>query len=106
MKEKDAQKQILQYLALKQIWSIRHNTGAAVIKSGNTQRFVRFGTPGLADIVAFTKGGQVIWIEVKSAKGKQSELQREFQKQAEKHGHVYILAKSVEDLYPLFGGGL
>ena len=102
--ERDVQRQILQYLALKRIWTIRHNTGAALIESSGKRRFVRFGTPGLADIVAFTPGGQVVWIEVKSEKGRQTEIQKEFQLKAEKHQHHYVLAKRVEDLYPLFGG--
>lgn len=104
MAEKDTLKAILQFLALKQVWAIRHNTGAAVIESRGRKRFVRFGTPGLADVVAFTRGGQVVWIEAKSEKGKQSEMQREFQAKAEKHGHYYLLVRSVDDLFPLFGG--
>jgi hypothetical protein len=39
-----------------------------------------------------------IWIEVKAADGKQSELQKSFQQQVEEHGHTYILARSLEDV--------
>jgi len=102
--ERDTQKAILQFLALKKLWAIRLNTGAAMYQTGGKTRFVRFGSPGLADIAVFTKGGVgVIWVEVKSKTGKLSEAQREFKKQAEEHGHFYIVARDVSDLYPLFG---
>jgi hypothetical protein len=39
-----------------------------------------------------------MWIEVKSATGKQSELQKSFQAQVEAEGHRYIVARSIEDV--------
>jgi hypothetical protein len=73
------------------------NTGAAKIDG----RFMRFGTPGMADIVAYPTScavPAVIWVECKAAKGKQSELQKSFQKLVEGAGHVYIIARSVDDV--------
>jgi hypothetical protein len=79
-------------------------------------RYVRFGTPGMADILAFkrrktgflashsievdyTKDVIVpVWIEVKADKGKQSPLQKSFQDQVEDEGHRYIVARSIEDV--------
>ena len=46
--------------------------------------------PGIADITAI-KNGIVYQIEVKAAKGRQSELQRQFQASWEAAGGVYIL---------------
>lgn len=103
--EKDVQKAILQFLALKKIWAIRQNTGAiAFQRRDGSKGYLKAGVPGMADIQAWTAGGHTIWIEVKSSNGKQTDDQKEFQRQAEKHNHVYILARDVSDLYPLFGG--
>jgi len=102
--ERDTQKAILQFLALKRVLAYRMNTGAAVYETAGKKRFVRYGNPGMADILAITTGGQCIWIEVKAAKGKQSESQIRFQREVEKRGHTYLVARSVEDLYPLLGG--
>lgn len=101
MSERDTQKAILQFLALKRVLAYRMNTGAAVYKTAGKRRFVRYGTPGMADVVAFTPQS-VIWIEVKGPKGRQSPEQREFQKVHEKLGHIYVLARSLSDVSCLF----
>lgn len=97
MSERDTQKAILQYLALKKVLAYRMNTGA--IKTEG--RFFRFGSPGMADVVAFTPQS-VIWIEVKGSKGRQSPEQVAFQKRHENLGHVYILARDLSDVSVLF----
>jgi Holliday junction resolvase len=53
--------------------------------------------PGIADLYAI-KNGEGIWIEVKTAKGKQSTLQRAFQDNIELHGGRYYVARSIDDL--------
>lgn len=117
MKEAEVQKAILDYLAARHVLSFRMNTGAVSATYNGKNRFMRFGTPGMADILAFPtfgtcrsipmRGGyydvtlteQVpTWIEVKAPKGVQSELQKSFQKQVEEHGHRYILARCVDDV--------
>ena len=85
---------IMDWLAAKHILAFRMNTGTAKIEN----RFIRFGTPGMADILAFAKDGTVTWIECKAAKGKQSEVQKSFQRQVEENGHSYILAYSINDV--------
>lgn len=102
--EKVIQKQILQYLTLKKVWAIRNNTGSFQIKrKDGSEGYAKTGERGLADIVAFTRNS-VIWIECKpSTGGKQSDNQKEFQLKAEAHGHIYIVAKGIEDVQCLFG---
>lgn len=76
------------------IW--RQNTGAIVIDN----RLVRFGVPGQADITGLLiPSGRRIEIEVKDAKGRQRESQKKFQAMIEKAGGIYILARSVDDVY-------
>jgi len=52
---------------------------------------------GLADLQAI-KGGRVIMIEVKTARGRLSQDQVQFAADWEDHGGTYILARSVEDV--------
>ncbi len=68
------------------------------------RRFVRFGEKGMADVLAFTPHETVIWVECKGTNGKQSEYQKQFQKDVEKYGHIYILAKSVDEVTDLYEG--
>jgi len=101
--ESQTQRLILDWLAAKRILAFRMNSGA--VKTD--KRFFRFGVAGMADILAFPEEWQAItptWIEVKAAKGRQSEFQKSFQRQVEEAGHRYILAKSVDDVIAALGG--
>jgi Holliday junction resolvase-like predicted endonuclease len=57
----------------------------------------RWSYKGFPDRIA-VKNGVVLFIEVKTEKGKQSEHQVEFQKQIEDHGGIYLLVRSVDDI--------
>ena len=111
MKESWVQTAIMEYLSAKHILAFRMNTGAMKMD----KRFVRFGVPGMADILAFpvqsfsyeievssrkrTMSYTVpTWIECKATKGVQSDLQKSFQKHVEEHGHRYVVARSIEDV--------
>jgi hypothetical protein len=103
----------LDWLAAKRIYAIRMNTGAVSAEHNGKKRFMRFGVPGCADILAFPRERYAAlgfptsadfeytvptWIECKALKGRQSDLQKSFQKQVEAEGHKYILIWSIEDL--------
>lgn len=75
------------------IW--RANCGVARIGP----RTVRFGLPGQGDVSGLYKDGRRLEIEVKSARGRQREEQKNFQKMIERFGGVYILARCVEDVH-------
>lgn len=47
-----------------------------------------------------TEGRQNPLFEIKTATGKQSQWQIEFQETCEAHGGTYILARSVKDVQP------
>lgn len=95
--ESTIQKEILLEFGARQdmrIW--RQNTGALKIDD----RFIRFGVPGQADITGLLiPSGRRIEIEVKDAKGSQRKAQKKFQAMIEKSGGIYILARSVDDVY-------
>jgi len=103
-------KSILIYLQARHVLAFRQNVGAVEAVYHGNSRFMRFGVPGMADVLAFpywlmsSKADNVIkiikplWIEVKTATGKQSDLQKSFQQQVESHGHKYVIARSIEDV--------
>jgi hypothetical protein len=88
---------ILSYLKLRPGKYWRQNTGAVSLASKRGNRFVRFGLVGAADITGI-KDGKRIEIEVKTAKGKLSDNQKNFRSMIEEQGGVYIVARSVDDV--------
>jgi len=95
-KESDIQQTILDYFSYAKVFHYRQNSGGGY-KSGD--RFIpRFASvSGLPDIVCIIRG-KYIGIEVKTAKGKQSESQTDFQKELESAGGTYILARSLDEV--------
>jgi hypothetical protein len=94
---------ILEYLAVKHIFSLRMNSGAIRMESQNGRtRYFKGHEPGTADVLALPIAEQGLhwptWIEAKAENGKQSESQRDFQKRVEAEGHRYILARGIDDL--------
>jgi hypothetical protein len=102
---------ILEYLAVERIWAVRMQSGALPITGkGGKIRPMRFGTPGMGDILATPmvecengacqryKMPVVLWIECKAADGRQSEAQKSFASQARAAGHEYLVARSIEDV--------
>lgn len=110
MKESEIQRACLDYLAARHVFAIRMNTGAMSGQHNGRNWFLKFGLPGMADVLAFTPHSTpiahgtnismqvVVWIEVKNERGKQSALQKSFQQRVEAEGHRYLLVRSVQDL--------
>ena len=53
---------------------------------------------GWSDLTCVFPGGRYVGIEVKSARGTQSEEQRQHQRQIEEVGGTYLLCRSVEEV--------
>jgi len=83
----------LDLLGAYKVFAFRNNTGAFKTERGG---FVRFGCKGSPDIIA-VYGGQFIGVECKD-KTKQSESQKEFQKNLEEANGIYWLVHSSEEL--------
>lgn len=64
--------------------------------------FVRGGksSSGAPDVMIF-KDGKTIFIECKTQSGKQTDSQKQFQKEIEAQGFKYILARSINDIIDL-----
>jgi hypothetical protein len=99
MKESDTQKAILEWLAWKHIFHYRNNSGAFKRDDGHFYRFGAVGSPDIVCIIA----GQYVGIEVKAPKGRQSDNQKEFQRQLEAAGGKYILAFSIDEVAKQIG---
>jgi hypothetical protein len=101
-------KQILDFLEAKRVLAFRINTGAMKSEHKGKMRFMRFGSVGMADILAFTfdrnepsRPSRALWIECKTGKGRQSEAQKSFQSKVEHDGHRYVTARSMDDVADL-----
>lgn len=67
------------------------------------RRVVRFGVPGQADLTGILPGGIRLEIEVKTSDGRQTPDQRAYQKMIEQFGGVYVLARTVSDVWMSIG---
>ena len=95
IKEKDLQKQILEYLNLKGHYCWRNNSGAFKTERGG---FYRMGMIGSPDIIGVAKNGCFIGIEVKINGNKPSVYQDDFIKQIKSRGGIGIVAYSLDDV--------
>lgn len=73
---------------------VRNNVGKFFTAYGQP---IAIGTPGLSDLTLYSNGGKTIFIEVKTATGRQSEQQKRFQKAVERLGYEYIIMRSIEE---------
>lgn len=95
------------YLLARRILFFRMNTGAIPSSYKGRTRLIRFGSPGMADIIAFPVTKRVmglglvikpLWIEVKAPNGEQTPQQISFQKIVEDNGHSYLVARGIEPI--------
>ena len=54
--------------------------------------------PGVPDLVVLLPGSLVLWVEVKTPKGKRSPAQERMAVRLEQLGHYYVLARNVGDV--------
>jgi hypothetical protein len=107
-RERDIQKSILDWLKLKRIFHFRANTGATSFGTGPKRRFVRFGEPGVPDIIAIRESagiGQFVGVEVKGHDGALSLAQQNFSCRVLDAGGAYLVARSLEDVVKFFEPG-
>lgn len=98
---------------------LRLNSGDFIEVRGKTRRRIRGCAPGTADfeIILFepmpvkfegktVEAGllRVIFLELKSATGKQSDDQKKFEKLVDSMGCEYHLARSVDEVISIIGG--
>ena len=82
--ETDIRRQVTDYLQLRQYFSFYVLQGLGAYK-------------GIPDLIA-VKNGRVLFIELKTPRGRQSDYQRKFQADLEAAGGEYVLCRGVDDL--------
>lgn len=104
--EKDIQKQILEYLALRRIVAWRQNSGAMKGKSATGKAwYVKFHTaPGCSDVLGVLPGGRFFAIEVKRPGNVATPNQESFIEKIRQAGGLAFVAYSVDDVIREFNG--
>lgn len=81
------------------IFMFRINVGVFRPLHGDQKRAIRSAPDGTPDLLGVKAPGQAFAIEVKTARGQQRDAQIKWQRAWEKRGGIYILARSVDDVY-------
>lgn len=103
-RERDVQRQCLDYLALRGLFSYRNNTGAFAGEYKGRKRFVRFGVKGAPDVIACIRG-RFIGFETKRPEGgKLSADQEAFRNNLIAAGGAYFVIRSLNDLIEALEG--
>lgn len=122
--ERDVQRAVLERLLLdpRVAWCCRLNTGAARYQDGKgRERFVRFGFPGMSDVVGQMAplswsqeegrgspldclGGAFLAVEVKRCRTKLTDDQRAFLLRVREAGGVAGVARSADDVDAILRG--
>lgn len=101
MKESDLQKAIVEYLELMGVYFFAINNemaGGGKSAKIRMQHFKAMGLrAGASDLVLVLRE-KVVFMEVKTEKGRQSESQKTFQMVVESLGHRYEVVRSVYDV--------
>jgi uncharacterized membrane protein YphA (DoxX/SURF4 family) len=102
--EKDIQNAIITYLRALGHLVIRLPLGPMLISRGAQKIYKKHPLSGFPDLFGVMRGGRgrMFAIEVKSEKGKTSDLQNLWLAQLEKFGVVTMVARSVEDVIKRF----
>lgn len=99
--ESDVLRACRQYLSLCGIFHFRCNVQGVPLHDGSGG-YRKAPSKGIADIIGVIGDGNhdgwALAIEVKSARGRQSPAQREFQRQWQEAGGLYLLCRSVDEL--------
>jgi penicillin-binding protein-related factor A (putative recombinase) len=92
--EKEIQRDILRYLALRGLFHYKNNT-VGIFKQA-TGTYIPSPSKGAPDIVCILKG-RFIGLEVKTPKGKLSDDQGEFHRQILKAGGIVFTVRSLDE---------
>ena len=100
MKEAVLQQNIRLALGMRDdIFMFRINVGVFRPIDGPSQRVIRSAPEGTPDLMGVLAPGRAFAIEVKAPRGKQQDAQKNWQDAWEKRGGIYVLARSLEDVY-------
>lgn len=97
--EHDLQKQVLAYISLKGNHVFAFAIPNAAKRTPATAARMRAEglMPGVADLCVMLPAGQVRWLELKAARGRQSPEQEMFEEVCEVLGHCYAVARTLDE---------
>ena len=98
MKETELVKMCIELLRLKGCMAWRQNTGVMRKTYRGKSRVVRFGTPGMSDILGVLPGGRILAVECKVGTGKETLSQFAFQEAVRAIGGWAVVVRSVHQL--------
>jgi hypothetical protein len=105
--EGDLKKAVIDYLQYKQnqgaLYWERLNSGAAFKWNGKKFYRIQLCREGTSDLEVLSNG-VTYFLELKSKKGKPTEVQRLFRDQVEAQGARYLVIRDVAEVMELFGG--
>lgn len=87
---------VCEYLTYKRIFFYRQNN-VPICDAGVYRRMPKYSIPGVSDLLALPYN-RTMFLECKSPTGKQSQAQKEFEKNVKASGHEYYIIRSVEDV--------
>ena len=99
--ESDVLASVVKYLQYhpQVVWAARMNTGGGrLVRGQSASQFIKFGFAGSPDIHGMLKGGQALYVECKSEKGRLSPAQAAFLDMVRAGGGIAIVARSIDDV--------
>lgn len=97
--ERRIQDQILTMLRYRRIFAFHiPNHGLLSRRTGRYNKVGQFHVAGVPDLAVVLPAGRMLWIEVKSQVGRQSLEQKDVERRLQDLGHVYLLARSLQDV--------
>jgi hypothetical protein len=99
-RESEILRQVLDYLALRQIPAWRSNSGGMTIDTGLTRRHVRFnGAPGCSDVLGLLPpSGRLLAVECKRPGKKPTAAQQRFLDMVTANGGLALVISDVRSL--------
>lgn len=87
-------------------WVQRLNTGAGKLlrADGTHSQFIRFGFPGLSDLLGQMRDGRLLVMETKARIGTLTAEQIAFLENVQRHGGVAGVARTIEDAAAIIAG--
>ena len=76
---------------------MRRNAGLTIVGKGPNRRAIKGCEPGTPDIAVMLNGGRMVWLELKTAKGRLSRSQAAWHEMARGMGHTVHVARSVDE---------
>lgn len=76
---------------------MRLNAGTTILGKGASRRAIKGCEPGTPDVMVMLPGGSVVWLEIKTPKGRVSKVQLAWHAMAAKMNHTVHVVRSVQE---------